>query len=146
MPSRDELPPPWAARARTWRILVVGVPPSARLPTCPSRLPVAQILSKLVADESSADNWDKDSCVIKDESKCPKAAMIKKNLDKLDKGECGITREEFHQFWFNRIFEDGKKEKANQKKASDWVRARRRAAGSHSTDLERAASPPSEMD
>lgn len=72
--------------------------------------------------------------------------MIKKNLDKLDKGECGITREEFHQFWFNRIFEDGKREKENRKKASDRVRARRRAAGSHSTDLERAASPPSEMD
>lgn len=67
------------------------------------------MIKKLVAEESKTDNnWNKDKWTIIDKSKCPKAAMIKKDLDKLDtKGAFGINRNENRVYWLNVFSEKG---------------------------------------
>lgn len=60
-----------------------------------------RIVKKMVADESGGDdNWDDAGWAIKDKAKCPNAALVKAELDKLDtKGEFGINQHENRLFW-----------------------------------------------
>jgi len=93
-----------------------------------------EIMKKLVAEESDnkLENWEPDAWEIIDESKCPKAAMIKKDLDKLtvtDDDTCryfveqtGISRNENREYWLKIFSEQGEAAGlAKLEEYNDWL-------------------------